>query len=88
MWDALTSLFQSSNENKKMVLREKLKSIKMAKAEGVTSYLTRISHVRDEIAAVGEVVFGSEIVRTTVNGVAKHWDIFVEAIVSRENLPS
>ena len=31
MWDVLTSLFQSSNENKKMVLREKMKSIKMAK---------------------------------------------------------
>ena len=28
---ALTNLFQSSNENKKMVLREKLKSIKMAR---------------------------------------------------------
>ena len=43
MWDALTSLFQSSNENRKMVLREKLKSIKIAKAGGVTSYLTSIS---------------------------------------------
>ena len=31
MWDALTGLFQSSNENRKMVLREKLKSIKMVK---------------------------------------------------------
>ena len=31
MWDALTSLYQSSNENRKMVLREKLKSIKVAK---------------------------------------------------------
>ena len=37
MWYALTKLFQSSNENRKMVLREKLKSIKMAKAEGVIS---------------------------------------------------
>ena len=35
MWDALIDLFQSSNENRKMVLREKLKSIKMAKAKGV-----------------------------------------------------
>ena len=43
MWDALTNLFQSSNENRKMVFREKLKSIKMAKGEGVISYLTRIS---------------------------------------------
>ena len=41
--DALTSLFQSSNENRKMVLRENLKSIKTAKAEGVIPYLTRIS---------------------------------------------
>ena len=39
-----------------MVLREKLKCVKMAKAESVTSYLTRISHVRDELAEVGEVV--------------------------------
>ena len=43
MWDALTCLFQSSNENRKMVLREKLKSIKMAKAEEVISYLTKLS---------------------------------------------
>ena len=88
MWDALTSLFQSSNENRKMVLRENLKCVKMAKAESVTSYLTRISQVRDELAVVGEVIFDTELVRTTVNGVAKPWVIFVEAIVARENLPS
>ena len=88
MWDALTSLFQSSNENRKMFLREKLKSIEMAKAEGVIPYLTRISQVRDELAAVGEVIYGSKLVRTTLNGVTKPWDVFVEAIVARENLPS
>ena len=31
MWTTLTSLYQSSNENRKMVLKEKLKAIKMAK---------------------------------------------------------
>ena len=60
----------------------------MAKAEGVIPYLTRISQVRDELAAVGEVVLGSELVRTSLNGVAKPWAIFVEAIVARENLSS
>ena len=88
MWDALNSLFQSSNENRKMVLREKLKSIKMAKVEGVIPYLTRISQVRDELTLVGEVFPGSELVWTALNGVAKPWDFFVEAIVARENLPS
>ena len=33
MWDALTSLYQSSNENRKMTLKEKLKSVRMAKVE-------------------------------------------------------
>ena len=60
MWDALTGLFQSSNENRKMVLREKLKSIKMVKGEVVMTYLTRISQVRDELAVVGEVVPNAE----------------------------
>ena len=31
MWSALTGLFQSTNENRKMVLREKLKNVKMVK---------------------------------------------------------
>lgn len=42
MWTTLTKLYQSSNENKKMVLREKLKSIKMTKSETVTCYLIGI----------------------------------------------
>ena len=43
MWSALIGLFESSNENRKMVLRETLKSIKMIKGEVLMSYLTRIS---------------------------------------------
>jgi len=87
MWTALTSLYESSNENRKMVLREKLKSIRMNGGEGVTAYLTRISAVRDELAAVGEKVAPTELVRTAVNGASKSWSAFVQAIVGRENLP-
>ena len=88
MWSALISLYESSNENRKMVLKEKLKSIKMNGGEGVTAYLTRISAVRDELAAVGEVVAPTELVRTAVNGASKPWGAFVQAIVGRENLPT
>ena len=52
MWTALTNLYQSTNENIKMVLREKLKAIKMAKTDSATAYLTNITNVRDELAAV------------------------------------
>ena len=83
MWDNLTKTYQSSNENRKMVLREKLKSIQMAKHDTVTSYLTQFKQVRDELAAVGDSVPDTELVRTALFGVAPAWSIFVQAIVGR-----
>ena len=88
MWAALTSLYQSSNENRKMVLREKLKSIKMTKSKNVASCLTKITQVRDELVAIGETVSPIELVRTTLQGLSKNWEVFVEGIIARENLPS
>ena len=43
MWTALESLYQSKNENRKMVLQETMRSTKMAKEEGVVPYLTRLT---------------------------------------------
>jgi hypothetical protein len=39
MWESLTKLYQSSNENLKMVLREKLKGIKLTKTKNVATYM-------------------------------------------------
>jgi hypothetical protein len=39
MWVALNDLYQGKNENRVMVLRERLRSTKMAKGEGVVHYL-------------------------------------------------
>jgi hypothetical protein len=52
MWDSLCKLYQSPNQNRKMVLQEKLRSIKMLKSESVTSYLERFTQTRDELAAM------------------------------------
>ena len=43
MWESLSILYQSSNQNQKMVLHEKLRSTRMARGESVTTYLTRLS---------------------------------------------
>jgi hypothetical protein len=77
MWESLTKLYQSTNENRKMVLREKLKSIKMTKAENVVTYLTRLTRVRDNLGAVGEAIVYSDLVRTTLNGVSKQWGLLL-----------
>ena len=53
MWTALESLYQSKNENRKMVLQERMHNTKMAKGEVVVPYLTRLTQIKDELGVVG-----------------------------------
>jgi hypothetical protein len=86
-WEALKALFQYKNENRKMVLREKLREIGMTGSKNVTSYLTKIQQVRYELAAIGDNVADIELVRTTLKGSSKQWKPFIKGVVSREKLP-
>jgi hypothetical protein len=87
MWATLNDLYQSKNENRVMVLRERLRSTKMAKGEGVIHYLTLLTQIRDEIGAVGEKTEESELVRVALDGFSKSRDMFVHGVVAREKLP-
>ena len=40
MWTTLKGLYEAKNENRIMALKEKLQGTKMAKGEGVASFLT------------------------------------------------
>jgi hypothetical protein len=43
MWACLCKLYESSNENRKMVLHDRLRGIRMLKDESVTSFLGRFT---------------------------------------------
>ena len=88
MWTSSTNLYQSSNEKIKMVLREKLKNVHMIKGEGVASYLTKITQVKDKLAVVGEVIGNVEMVRSALNSVTQQWTVFMQTIIGRENMPT
>ena len=66
MWKTLMNLFQRSNDAKKLVLRDKLKSIQMQKNETIPQYLSRFTQVRDELGGVGENVLSYELVSLTL----------------------
>jgi hypothetical protein len=88
MWASLCKLFQSPNQNRRMVLHEKLKSIQMLDFETVTSYLGRFTQIRDELAVAGEIVDPYFLARTTLNNFSKPWGSFVRGIVAREVMPT
>ena len=68
MWTALESLYQSKNENWKMVLQERIRNTKMAKGEGVVPYLTRLTQIKDDLGAVGSKTKDEELVRSIEDG--------------------
>jgi hypothetical protein len=71
-----------------MVLREKLRKINMTETEKVSSYLTRITQVREEIGVVGDVISDGEMVRNSLNVFSERWNTFVKGVVSRDNSPN
>ena len=69
MWMALQNLFQNKNENRVLVLEDNLKSSKTIKGESVTSYLTRLSQVKDELAAISVSTSDEDMVRIALKGI-------------------
>eukprot|EP00253_Pinus_taeda_P021603 PITA_21603 len=70
-----------------MVLKEKLKTIKIGNDSGA-GYLTKITNVRDELAAVGEVISPTELVQIAVNGLPRSWMNFADGVYAHETLPT
>jgi hypothetical protein len=88
MWESLCKLYESSNENQKLVLHDRLRGIRMLEDESVTSFLGRYTQIRDDLGAIGEVVNPNSMVRTALNSFTKPWGPFVHGIVSREVMPT
>ena len=70
-----------------MVLKEKLKNIRMTKAESVVHYLGSVKQVRDDLTTISELVAPTDLVRIVVAGLPKSWEVFGDVVTSRENPP-
>jgi hypothetical protein len=57
-------------------------------SRSVTSFLGRFTQIRDELAAVEEILDPYFMVRTTLNNFSKPWGSFVLGIVAREVMPT
>jgi hypothetical protein len=87
MFKALVDLVQSDNSNRKMIFRNKLRSIQMSRSDNVTNYFMRITQTHDQLATIGEKVDDTELVNVALNGFIKPWEPFVKGICAREKLP-
>ena len=86
MVDVLARLFEGRNINRKMTLRNQLKSVRAQKSETMQSYFTRVAQIKDQLESIDDMVEEVEIVMTTLNGLPRDWEAFIRGICSRRKL--
>jgi hypothetical protein len=87
MFYALTRLYESNNTRRKLTLRNQLRNVMMKKSDSVSTYLMRISQIKDQLAVIGDSVDDVDIVTTNLNGFPSSWDAFVQGICARRKFP-
>ena len=73
MWKALTDLFQSKSDQRKLALKDKLRKIKMEKNDTIPVYLKKFFHCMDELGSVGVSVDDEDLVDLALLGLPKIW---------------
>jgi hypothetical protein len=84
MFDALTRMYEGKNINQKMNLRTQLKNTKMQKGETVQDYFSRVSQFKEQLEAIGDNLDEYELIMTTLNGVTRSRDAFIQTICARK----
>jgi hypothetical protein len=46
-----------------------------------------VNQIKEQTEAIGDLVEGEEMVITTLNGLPRSWDAFIQGICSRKKLP-
>jgi hypothetical protein len=85
MFDALNKLYEGRNINRKMNLRTQLKNTKMQKGETTHDYFYRISQFKEELEAIGDILDEDELIMTTLNGLTRPWDAFIQTICVKKD---
>ena len=58
----------------------------MHNSETIHSYFSRVNQIKEQIEAIGDIVNGEEMVMTTLNGLPRSWDAFIQVICSRRKI--
>jgi hypothetical protein len=60
----------------------------MDKDDTITSFFTKISWVRDQLASIGVIVDDDDLVQNVVDGLPSSWERFLSTIDGHENHPN
>lgn len=80
MWDTLTTLYQGTSMQQKMLLENQLWSYQMQKGEKIYFFFLRLQEIFDQLTSIGSTLVLEFTVKTTLNAVSEEWEIFAQSI--------
>jgi hypothetical protein len=87
-WTTLKSLYETSNTNHILFLKNKLLGIKMDGNEFVSSFLGRIKEMKDKLVNIRETVSNTDLLTITLNGMLEDYHMFIIGLAAREKPPT
>ena len=84
MYDSLSRMYEGKNINRRMNLRDQLKSTKMRKGESIQDYFTRVSQFKEKLEAIGDSLDEDELFITALNGLTRSWDSSIHTMCGRK----
>ena len=84
MFYALSRMYEGRSINRKMNLRDQLKSTKMSHGESIQDYFTMVSQIKEQLEAIGDKLDEDEMVMTALNGLTRPWESFIQMMCARK----
>lgn len=86
-FDTLIKLYEKNDPSQKRALKNQHRTLKMEKDDMVSSFLTNISQIRDQLISIGVNVDGDDIVQIVVDGIPSSSETFFFGVNVLENQP-
>ena len=87
-WEVLKDLYETTNSNRILFLEINLLSMKMETNETITTYVSRIKDLVDQLSAIGDKVSDTDMVTIALKGLIKDYQYFVSSLGGRAKPPT
>ena len=87
-WEILKYLYETTNSNRIMFLKNKLLSMKMEAHENISTYVSRIKDLCDQLSAIGDKVSNFDLVTITLKGLIRDYHVFISSLGGRAKPPT
>jgi hypothetical protein len=88
MYDDLTNLFSFRKIGQVTSMKNELHDMKMNDDDNITSYLVRISQLRNQLQDIEKIISEKELVNIVLNDLTKTWDAFSVSMNTRKEYPT